>query len=129
MVLDAPVGGIGFRLEGAAGGGYFIELEAGSDRVSLQRWLGASDRWSGRPTFTWQELQRGRLRRPFQPGTPLDVHLILNGPYIELALGGEVVIATLSGARTSGDLGIWCESGTVRLEGPSITPQRRPVHA
>ena len=128
LTVDAPVGGIGFRLEGDTGGGYFIELEAGSDSVSLQRWLGTTERWSGRPWFTWTELQRGRLRRPFVPGTPLALHLLCNGPYIEVALNEEVVLATLSGARTTGEVGIWCESGTVTLADSTITPLRRPVH-
>jgi hypothetical protein len=129
LTLNAPVGGIGFRLEGDAGGGYFVELEEGSDSVSLQRWLETTDARSGRPWFTWTELQRGRLRRPFVPGTPLALHLICNGPYVELSLNDEVVLATLSGARTTGEFGIWCESGAATLTNPNITPLRRPSHS
>jgi hypothetical protein len=129
LILDAPAGGIGLRLEGDTGAGYFVELEAGSDSVSLQRWLGTTDTRSGRPWFTWTELQQGRLRRPFVPGTPLALHLICNGPYIEVAVDDEVVLATLSGARTTGEAGIWCESGSVTLADPAITPLRRPLHS
>ena len=122
LTLDAPVGGLGFRLDGETGGGYFLEIEEGSDRVSLQKWVMTRDQWSNRPFYGWQELQRGRLRERFEPGTPLAVHLITNGPYIEIALDGEVVIATLSGERTVGPVGIWAESGSASLTDATITP-------
>ncbi|MBA3378038.1 MAG: hypothetical protein H0T93_04075 [Chloroflexia bacterium] len=128
LTLDAPVGGIGFRLEGASGGGYFLEIEKGSDRVSLQKWLGATAPWTNRPTFAWQELQRGRLQEPFLPGTPLAMELISSGPYIEISLDGEVVIATLSGERTVGQLGIWCESGLIALTDPVVSSLRPVQH-
>ena len=128
LTLDAPVGGIGFRLEGNTGGGYFLEIEEGSGRVSLQKWLGATEHWTERPTFAWQELQRGRLRTPFTPGTPLALELLSSGPYIEISLDGEVVIATLSGERTTGQFGIWCESGTVSLGDPVLAPLRPLRH-
>ncbi len=128
FLLDAPVGGIGFRLEGDSGSGYFIELEEGSSRVSLQKWLGTTLRWTNRPWFAWHELQRGNLRQPFEPGTPLDLSLISNGPYIEVALDGEVVLATLSGERVTGQLGIWAESGSATLTDATLTPLDRPRH-
>ncbi len=128
LTLDAPVGGIGFRLAGDTGGGYFVEIEEGSDKVSLQRWIPTHNPLTGRSWFAWDELQRGRLRRPFEPGTSLALQLITNGPYIEVALDGEVVIAALSGARLSGPFGIWAESGSVELADASVTPLRRPRH-
>jgi len=128
LTLGAPVGGIGFRLEGAYGGGYFLEIEAGSDRISLQKWLSATERWTDRPTYAWHELQRGRLPRRFEPGTPLPLKVIANGPYIEISLDGEVVIATLSGERTTGQFGIWAESGSVSLGDPVLTPLRPLRH-
>ncbi len=126
FLLDAPVGGLAFRLEGDTGGGYFIELEEGSSRVSLQKWLGASQR--NRPWFAWKELQQGRLRQPFEPGTPLDISLISNGPYIEVAFDGEVVLATLSGERVTGQVGIWAESGSATLTNATLTPLDQPRH-
>ncbi|MDQ3654188.1 MAG: hypothetical protein M3457_03795 [Chloroflexota bacterium] len=128
LTLDAPVGGIGFRLEGASGGGYFLQIEDGSDRVSLQKWLNATEPWTNRPTFAWQELQRGRLQRPFVPGTSLALQMISSGPYIEISLDDEVVIATLSGERTAGQFGIWAESGSAALTDPRIAPLGRLQH-
>jgi len=129
LTLDAPVGGIGFRIEGETGGGYFLEIEEGSDRVSLQKWLGATEPWTNRPTHAWREIQSGRLRRPFAPGTLLPVQMIVNGPYIEVSFDGEVLIAELSAERTVGQIGIWAESGTVSLIEPVVTPLSRPRHS
>jgi beta-fructofuranosidase len=128
FLLDAPTGGIGFRLEGDSGGGYFIELEEGSSRVSLQKWLGATQRWTNRSWFAWHELQRGNLRQAFEPGVPVELSLISNGPYIEVALDGEVVLATLSGERTTGQVGVWAESGSATLTGATLTPLDLPRH-
>jgi len=80
-------------------------LEQGSDRVSLQKWLPRTVTWTNRPSFAWQELQAGRLRQPFVPGTSLPVQVISNGPYLEVSLGGEVVLVTLSGGAPEGRVG------------------------
>lgn len=126
--LDAQAGGIAFRLDGDTGGGDFIELTAGSDAVVLQRWSLTEDPRSDRQWFAVDVLQRARLRRPFAPGSPLELGLIVNGPYIELSLDGEVVIATLSEATSSGRIGIWADSGSVTLADARLAPLRRPEH-
>jgi len=128
LTLDAQAGGIAFRLDGDTGGGYFIELGAGSDAVILQRWLLTTEERSGRRWFAYDELQRGRLRAPFAPGVPLELRLLVNGPYIECSIDGEVVIATLSAARTEGRAGIWVDSGSARLTNFEIAPLRTPEH-
>ncbi|MDQ3539945.1 MAG: hypothetical protein M3440_04595 [Chloroflexota bacterium] len=126
--LNTPSGGIAFRLDGDTGGGYFIELNAGSDTVVLQRWSLIRRPHSNRQWFTVDALQRGRLRQPFAPGTPLELGLIVNGPYIELSLDGEAVIATLSEATSSGRIGIWADSGAIALANARLAPLRRPAH-
>ncbi len=123
--LDAASGGLGFRLD-HEGGGYFVEVTAGSTAVSLQRWL-PGDR-EGTPFFSYTVLQRGNLRAPATPGTPLPFALLVVGAYIEVTLGDEVVLATLSAARTVGPVGIWAESGTARAEDLRLTPMRVPRH-
>ena len=128
LTLDAPVGGVALRLEGDTGGGYFVELEEGTTRVSIQKWLGTTQRWTNVPGFAWTELQRGKLQQPFEPGTPLPLTVISNGPYIEVALDGEVVLATLSGERQTGQVGIWAESGSASLTEATLTPLQQPTH-
>jgi beta-fructofuranosidase len=128
LILDAPAGGIAFRLDGDTGGGMFVELAAGSDAVVVQRWVLTRNSRSDRQWFAVDTLQRGRLPRPLTPGTPLELGLIVNGPYIELSLGGEVVIATLSEATSTGRIGIWADSGAISLTDARLAPLRRPVH-
>jgi beta-fructofuranosidase len=128
MTLDAPVGGVGFRLEDGTGGGYFVELVEGSENVSLQKWLSFAEPFSDRLNFRWTELQRGRLQQPFAPGRPMTVSMVSSGPYIEVALDGEVVLATLSGERQHGQIGIWAESGAVSLADATIMPLAKPAH-
>ncbi len=56
------------------------------------------------------------------------LQVISSGPYIEVSLDGEVVLATLSGERTVGEVGIWAESGTIDLTDPRIVPLRPLQH-
>ena len=128
LTLDAPVGGIGFRLEGDSGGGYFVESRRDRKRCRCRSGCRFTEPFSGRANFRWTEFQRGRLREPFEPGTPMTLSLISNGPYIEVALDGEVVLATLSGERQHGQIGIWAESGAVSLTNTTLTPLAQPAH-
>ncbi len=122
--LDAASGGLGFRLDGE-GGGYFVEVTVGSTAVSLQRWLPAGEPVSW---FRYDVLQRGNLHAPAIPGTPLPFALLVVGPYIEVTLGDEVLLCTLSAARTRGPVGIWAQSGTARTTDVRLTPMRVPRH-
>jgi len=124
--LDARSGGLAFRL-GDDGTGYFIEIEADRQSVSLQKWMLGHDA-SGRPTPRYVELRRSRLPEPLATGSPVDFELLLVGPYIECSLGSEVVLATLSAERTDGRFGAWADSGAVRIEGSVWAPMHQPQH-
>jgi beta-fructofuranosidase len=123
LTLDAPSGGLGLRLD-ERGGGYVIELSPGRDEVSLQTWLPPVSP----PTYAFQEIQRGRLYRPLDVGRPVPFRLLSVGPYLELELDGEVVLATLTGARLSGRIGVWSEGGLARIADARLSPMRRPVN-
>lgn len=125
--LGAAAGGLAFRLDDE-GGGYFVELRAGSDRVCLQKWTPERDPWDGRRRERYAEIQRGRLPRPMARGDQMAFRLLVVGPYIEVAFGGEVVLAELSAERTSGPVGVWADSGRVRADGLRLTRMRRPDH-
>jgi beta-fructofuranosidase len=124
--LSGRAGGLAFRLE-EDGTGYLVEIQDGGQTASLQKWLLGRDA-SGRPTFKYTELQRGRLATPVTPGAPVAFELLVVGAYIECSLGGEVVLATLSAERTRGRFGAWVESGEVRVEGGIWAPMRAPEH-
>jgi hypothetical protein len=54
--------------------------------------------------------------------------LLSVGPYLELELDGEVVLATLTGARLAGRIGVWAEGGLARIADARLSPMRRPVN-
>jgi beta-fructofuranosidase len=123
LVLDAQQGGFGFRIDDA-GGGYFVELSAGSTEAVLAKWLMPS----GRIGHGYRELQRGRLARPLRRGEPLPFKLLVVDTYVELELDGQVILATLSRERAEGRFGLWAESGG--LDAPELrwAPMRPPRH-
>lgn len=125
--LRATTGGLAFRLDDE-GGGYFITLRPGSQELLLHKWLPASDPYDGRPWFRYVELQRGQLSRPVPAGEPLRFQLLIAGAYVECALAGEVVLATLSAERTAGRIGVWAESGQVTAMDVRAAPMREPEH-
>jgi len=123
LTLDAPAGGLGLRLD-EQGGGYMIELAPGHEEVTLQKWLPPADQ----PTYAFQELQRGRLHRPLEAGRAVPFRLLSVGAYIELELDGEVVVASLTGARTHGRVGLWAEGGPACIAEARLSPMRQPVN-
>ena len=123
LTLDAPAGGLGLRLD-ERGGGYIVELAPGRDEVTLQTWLPPTDQ----PTYGYQEIQRGRLYRPLDTGRPVPFRLLSVGSYVELELDGEVVLATFTGRRTVGQVGLWAEGGRASIADARLSPMRRPVN-
>ena len=123
LTLDAPSGGLGLRLD-ERGGGYVVELAPGRDEVTLQKWLPPADV----PTYSYLELQRGRLHRPFEAGRTVPFRLLAVDAYVELEMDGEVVLATLTRQRAEGRVGVWAEGGCARIDGARLSPMRRPVN-
>lgn len=113
LQLDAAAGGIAFRLADD-GSGYFITLRPGTTTVSLQKWLPTEDRFDQRPWFSYVTIQEETIVSPLDWSAGIPFRLISSGPYIELSLAHEVVLAALSGERLTGRFGFWAESGDVR---------------
>jgi beta-fructofuranosidase len=127
LTLNAASGGFGFRLDDD-GGGYFITLRPGSTDVLLHKWLPTRDPFDNRPWFRYAEVQRGQLPQPLLVDSPVNFQLLSVGPYIELSLDDEVVLAALSAERTLGRIGIWAESGGALATTIRIAPMRSPEH-
>jgi hypothetical protein len=125
--LTARAGGLAFRLDDE-GGDYFVELSPGSSEATLQKWIVDADPRAGDRGTRYLELQRARLHRPLPDDTPLPFRLLLVGPYLEFTLDDEVVLAELSAERTTGPIGFWADSGTLRAENLRSSPLRRPEH-
>lgn len=130
LTLDAASGGLAFRVDPETGAGYFIEIRSGSRTVTLQKLTLTTDRWTGQRGFRYLDYQRGDLREPYDRGTALPFRLIVSGPAIELTLGDEVVLSTLSGEVTTGRVGFWLDDGTGRLDDVTGSPLRPvPIRA
>ena len=129
IVLDAAAGGLACRLDGDATG-YFLRLTPGSAEVVLTKWLpgGRPEEVVGFPWFNYVDVQRGGLDRPLPRGAAIPFQLLAVGPYIELSLWGEVVIAAVTGERRQGRLGVWAEDGRVTLGEPLVAPMRQPAY-
>ena len=115
LTIDAATGGIGFRLD-EEGGGYFVSLQPGRTKVTLEKWLPKHDPFDDRPWFNVVTLQEAQLAQPFDLHQPHTFQLLSVGEYIEFSLDGDLLIATLSGARRSGHVGIHAMSGEARAE-------------
>jgi hypothetical protein len=129
IALDAAAGGLACRLDADATG-YFLRLTPGSAEVVLTKWLPDSrpEEVAGFPWFTYVDVQRGRLDRPLPRGEAIPFHLLAVGPYIELSLWNEVVIAAVTGERRHGRLGVWAEDGRASLGEPLVAPMRQPAY-
>jgi beta-fructofuranosidase len=129
LTLDAAAGGLALRLDDDATG-YFVRLTPGSAEVTLLRWLPGHrpEEPPGFPWFDYIELQRGELPAPLARGATVDLQLLAAGPYLELTVNGEVILAAVSGARQRGRLGIWVEDGTATLAEARVAPLRQPSY-
>ncbi|MGI9254670.1 MAG: hypothetical protein ACR2J8_13080 [Thermomicrobiales bacterium] len=123
--LSAAAGGLAFRLDDE-GGGYFVEFGPKSREVVLVKWMPERDAVSGARGYRREELQRELLYEPFEGGTKTPVRLLVVGPYIEVSVRGEVVLATFSGERMTGRWGIWAECGTAFADDVQIVTMRKP---
>lgn len=115
LVIGHPVGGIVFRHKENLGG-YFIELTKGSTVVQLRKTLDTRDVVRGRPWFASTVLQQGELHTPLAD-EPIDIVLILNGPYVEFSVNSQVVLATFTAERVDGGLGVWSHGGDIECVG------------
>ena len=125
LALSGGAGGVGFRLDDE-GGGYFVEIRPGSTTVSLQKWLPTEEPHERRRGYAWRELQRADLATTFPEDRPVPFRVLLAGPYIEVSLDGEVVLATFSGERLDGPWGVWTAAGRAAATGVRFAPLRRP---
>jgi beta-fructofuranosidase len=126
LALDAVSGGFVLRSDDT-GAGYHIVITPGSDRVRLIKWLPTIDRHDQRPWFAYTTIQEGRVIGDLDWHADVDFRLLAAGPYIELTLAGEIVLAALSGEIQHGRLGFWAESGALRVTIPRIADVQHPA--
>lgn len=126
LTIYGPRGGLALRLDDA-GSGLYIELTPGSRSVSLQRWGSDHNVIDGSSRHAYVELQRVDMAAPLAGAEPTPFRLLSVGPYVEFSLGGDVAIATMTGASGQSRWGIWIQDGTAHATDVRWAPMRRPA--
>jgi hypothetical protein len=125
LTIDGPRGGLALRLD-EAGNGLYIELTPGSQSVSLQRWGADHNAIDDSYRHVYGELQRVETAASLVRGEPTPFRLLSVGPYVEVSLGGEVAVATMTGAPGQSRWGVWIQDGSARASDVRWAPMRRP---
>jgi beta-fructofuranosidase len=127
LTLEAARGGLAFRMGEDESSGLFIELTPGSRNVTLQRW-GTRQRDMGAALgLTYEVLQQAELHEPLRTHQPIAFTLLNVGPYVELSVNGEIVLATMTGCPAYGSCGVWVEDGELRAENVHWVAMRQPA--
>ena len=74
--------------------------------------------------YRWEELQRRVVPGIIDYASYLSYRIIFSGPYVEVSVNGEVVLATLTGERASGPVGLWVDSGKIAARMLQFRPMR-----
>lgn len=125
LTLDAARGGLALRLDDD-GNGIYVELTPDSRQVSLQRWGTRRDERDESLGPAFEILQGGHRHQPTLTAQAIPVRMMTNGPYIEVALNGDVVIAFMTGRPALGYWGVWAEQGCCTLREGRVATMRRP---
>ncbi len=125
LVLNAGKGGLALRLD-EAGNGLYVELALDSRRVSLQHWGTTRHEQDGSHRHAYDELQCTERSEAVATGAAIPFRLLSVGPYLEVAFGGEVALATMTGVPGAGRWGIWVEDGSCLVDDVRWAPMRRP---
>ena len=125
LTIDGVRGGLALRLD-ADGNGLYFELTPGSCSAFLQRWNTDRNTIDLSHRHAFAELQRAERATPVVRGEPVTFRLLSVGPYIELSLGGEVAIATMTGCPGANRWGMWVQDGSMHASDLRWAPMRRP---
>jgi len=124
LSVNAAAGGVAFALEDNSTG-YFVTLWPEESRIELIKWL-ERRREDGTRWFDYEVTQSAHAKLdPLKDG--VDVKLLVAGGEIEFSINGRLYIAAISMARASGRVGVFANTGSVKIATPKITPMRAPV--
>jgi len=121
--MTAPRGGIAFRTD-EDGGGWYLEYIKATGALTLSKWVPTEDAREHRRGYRWEELQRRVVPGIIDYASYLSFRIVFFGPYVEVSVNGEVVLATLTGERSSGPVGLWVDSGKIAARMLQFRPMR-----
>lgn len=118
--------GIVFRVDPDSQDGYYLSLDLLKGVAQLRAWhTGAPD--SGEHMMQFQALQNGNWHTD-TPGKA-ELCLIAFGHYIELAVGGRVVLTLADSTFTEGLFGVYLESAQMHLYEVDLRKMRGPAQS
>ena len=114
--------GWAFHLDDQASG-YYVSIDPFKGLAQIRAW---GERPEGKieDAFIYETLQAAYFVP--QPRWPIRFELLAFGKYIELSLGGKVVISLADDHYRRGKVGFYTEGGLIRLENTSIDTLASP---
>ena len=115
--------GFVFRLDEDSHDGYYLSLDLLKGLAQLRSW-GTAHELQGEHMMSFKTLQAGNWVARGDCGE--DFSLIVFGSYIELSIGGHIVLSLADLNFHRGLLGIYADSCSLSLTDLSLHPMREP---
>ena len=117
--------GVVFRLDPNLRDGYYLALDFRRARAELRAW-GTSDTPVGDRAIRYDVLQTGYWDASSQP---LAISLIVYGSYIELSIGGEVVLSLVNQIFRHGRVGFYTDTATLNVHDANLEELQSPIQS
>ncbi|EMI23321.1 MULTISPECIES: glycoside hydrolase family protein [Rhodopirellula] len=118
--------GVAFRLDRESHDGYYLSLDLFKGVAQLRAW-GSGPDGSGEETMQFQSLQAGYWEREVRG--EVELQLIAYGSYIEVSVGGHVLLSLADQTFNHGALGFNLESGNLRVTNVQVERFIPPVQS
>jgi beta-fructofuranosidase len=115
--------GFVFRIDEESHDGYYLALDLLKGSAQLRSW-GTAREQEGEQMMSFKTLQSGNWVARGACGE--DLSLIAFGSYIELSIGGRIVLSLADLDFNNGHLGIYADSCGLLLTDISLNPMRKP---
>ncbi|MCO6185276.1 glycosyl hydrolase [Rhizobium sp. L1K21] len=124
-----------FRLEGLGkcgfvirtneeGDGYYLSLDLINGMAQMRAW-GANPTPEFEHAFRYEQLQEASFRG--NPEGSWDIEVLAHGAYIEVSIGGYVVLSLVDENYLSGKIGFYVESAAVGVQNVVVETLSMPV--
>ncbi len=115
--------GFVFRIDPESQDGYYLSLDLLKGIAQLRAW-GTAREFQGEFMMSFKTIQSGNWVARGDCGE--DFSLMVFGSYIELSIGGRIVLSLADLDFKKGHLGIYADSCSLSVTGISLHPMREP---
>ncbi|MGJ8633976.1 MAG: glycosyl hydrolase [Luteolibacter sp.] len=116
--------GFVFRLDEESHDGYYLSLDLLKGLAQLRSW-GTSDTQIGENMMQFKTLQSGNWVARGACGE--EFSLLAFGSYIELSVGGKIILSLADLDFKEGRVGVYADSCSLSLENVKLRPMRKPA--